>query len=48
VRQVPYEGAVEQFAAGCADPTFYDRIHARRPDGAAHGSDARVGKDLVE
>jgi hypothetical protein len=48
VRQIPDERTVEQFTAARSDPALHDRIHARRPHGAAHGPDPGVGQYVVE
>jgi hypothetical protein len=45
---VPGEGTVQELTAASSDPAFSDRVHPRRPDGAAHGPDADVGEDGVE
>jgi hypothetical protein len=42
---IPDEGVVEKLASASPDPAFGDRVHARRPDVAAHDPDPRVGED---
>src|SRR6266550_5994820 len=45
---VPYEGAVQEFAAASPDPAFGDRVHAGRRHVAGHGPDLGAGEDRVE
>jgi hypothetical protein len=48
VRQIPDERTVEQFTAAPSDPALHDRVHSRRPHGAAHGLDPGVGHDVLK